>query len=161
MFVEVKNQESNVWDFVCPKVRRRMYDNTLKEIEVPFFEGRNHELFEILQGEEDYFEPHRKCPKDLSDEIKEKYKRDFEPEDGEYTGCFSFGWTTMKDIYISMLETPLVKNYDDEEWKDDIPHFKDNPLKYIFEKLKYYVEDLYGAWNWKDEEVRIIYWFDN
>ena len=160
MFVEVQDQKSGNWDFVCPKVNRRMYDGKKKEVKVPFFEGRNHELFEILQGEEDFFTPHYNLPRDMSDEISAEYREDFEPKDDQYTGCFDFRWASMKDIYISMLETPLIKNYD-VEWEDDIPHFKDNPLKYIFEKLKYYVEDLYGAWDWKEEEVRIIYWFDN
>ena len=159
MYVEIKNRKSGEYDFIQPTVIRRNYNNEKVECKPDFFEGRNSGLFSILRGEEDMFEPHYDVLSDMSTEVTEKYNEAFKDE---YTGYFDYRWTTLAELYIATLEYPKVKNYD-VEWVNDEPVYKTNPLKSILDKVIFYVEDLYGEWNWKDvmTDTRIIYWFDN
>lgn len=166
IYVEKYNRANKVWDALIPVIKTRDYNNNLVEKQVDFFSGRNYELFEILEGEEyEIFDPHYSIIDDLSPEVQEKYDAAFNSE--EYTGYFNFRWTTLADLYIAILEHPEVVDYD-AEWRtdkdgNDIKAYKPNPLKYIFDRVVFYVEDLYEEWNWKtvSSEIRIVYWFDN
>ena len=160
-FVEIYNAKSKEWDEIAPIVNRRMYDNTKKAVKVDFWEGRNSELFDILDGEEDYFTPHRSVPDDLSAGIKAEYEKDF-PKDNTYAGHYHFSWTTFAELYIAYLENPKVPDYN-AEWVDDQVVYKTNPLKFVIDKMIFYVEELYGEWSFKDviSNVRLVFWFDN
>ena len=159
-FVEIKNRKSNEWDAIIPHVVRRNYKNEKITVPVDFWEGRNGELFDLLNGEDyEIFEPHRDELNDLSPEVASEFVEAFKNKDAN--GYYGFAWTTFAELYIAYLETPKVKDYA-VEWENDEPKYKTNPLKYIIDRIQFWVEDLYGEWDYKKvmTDVRLIYWFD-
>lgn len=162
-YVERYNRKNKVWDALIPTVTTRNYKDELVTNKVDFwFYNGTHEVFSILQGEEDGFSPKFGVPDDLSADVKAIYDEDF-PAEGGYTGCFGAAHTSLGRLYTYYLENKEVLDYD-ADWGEggNDKKYMTNPIYGVIERVIFYLEALYGEWNWKDamDDVRVVYWFD-
>ena len=147
--VVIRNRETDLWKQV--KLYRKE-KGKFKLIEVyPF---HNHELFEILSGNELYESYPMSLihlPESLKQEIKE-YQNEL--------GCFDFNEINLADLKLYARRVPKIRDWDYEE--NHPKAWKKNPVKHFIKQIESYVnlaEENY--WNFiPDSDIKILYWFD-
>lgn len=151
------NRKENRYEEV--KLYRKSKDGTYYVVDL--FPGRDGELFDILNGNEDDYFPCRpihveNLPSSLAEEIK---------KDINTFGYYDFKEANLADIKIYLKEHPKVRDWDyecegnQEKWEKKA--WKENPVKSLVRRIDYFI-DFFDEYNWEysDSDVRLIYWFD-
>ena len=153
------NSEDNLWhELKLYRVEEGKYKK------VYIFDGRNYELFDIMQGKENddisYF-PSADIPLvSLDEELREEIEKD-----KEY--CYHFHEISLADMEFYLYKHPTIPDYDadwGDDWKSGDPKpQKDNPVKWIYDECIAYAEfaDNY-SFNWTPRSrYKLLYWFDS
>lgn len=123
------------------------------------FEGRNSELFDILNSKDDNSFP-SSCINEASlpieiKEILDKDRKDY---------CYGFKEVNLADLKLYFNSHPTIPNYD-ADWPEDEPECprKDSPLLWFIQGIETYIGFYDWTYGWYSHasDVRIIYWFDN
>lgn len=142
------NRDENVWESV------RLYRKEKNELKVVHADnGRNYELFDILEGnDEDSYDPFAIAVNNLPEDLKKEIE-----EDSQY--CYNFKEANLADLKIYLHQHPKIRDYDYDE--DSPKAYKDNPVKWFIKRIEYYI-DFACPWDYyPDSDIRILYWFDS
>lgn len=134
-------------------------------IKVSVFNGRNHELFNILQNKMDYNSVDFPCDNININSYDENEKEDLHNILNEKF-YFNYSEVSLADMKIYCLQEPKVVDYDaewGEDWKQGDPEpMKDNPVIGFFDDIVQYIyfadEDF--AFN-PLSYYKVVYYFDN
>ncbi len=130
-------------------------------IEVPVYDGRDSELFEILSAVtlDDDFGYFPSAPisisslaPDLAKEVREKEKT---------LGYFDFREINLADMYNYLKDNPTVPDWDNWDEKEDSCKPKENPVSDLFKDICEYIKftDYFRELAILSR-YKIIYWFD-
>ena len=126
----------------------RQRDNKIEEI--PPYDTRNHELFELLEKDIPFSGLHTTfLEPSFAEEIEKKEN---------IIGYFGFREINLADLKNYLMLNPTVPDYDNDETEELT--YKTNPIKFFIEQIEYYIE-FAGYEFYSPSDVYILYWFDN
>lgn len=127
---------------------------------VYFYTGRDYELFDILNGNEDDCFP---CRSIYMENLPASIRKEID-ECRNISGYYGFYEANLAEIRLYLKNHPKVRDWDyqyedDEKW--DKEAWKDNPVASLVKRIDYFI-DFFDEYNWEysDSDVRLIYWFD-
>lgn len=152
----IKHKPNGGWESV--KIYRK--ENEEFKVIDPY-PRRNSELFSILSKEEDDDFPCSPiCENDLPEDVLKELN-----EDREYC-CFNFYEANLADIKLYLNNHSTVRDWDyngvdEEDFKKN--GWKDNPVKYLIERVISYLDMADYYWDFEPiySNIKIVYWFDN
>lgn len=130
---------------------------------VRIFEGRNSEMFGIMQNEEEDMAGHFPSTSIALPSLEESVKKEIKEQ--EY--CYGFQEVTLADIQYYLKDHPTIVDYEadwGDDWKPGDPKpMKKNPIQYLFDNCLYYAEFVEG-WSFGIDpysRYKLLYWFDH
>lgn len=170
--IERRNKDTGKWENIS--LYKKNNDESFEQVDI--YHGRNHMLFSLLAGVENFYVeiwdigclvPKRGIPDDLSQEVKVRYG------DGEcYHSATWYDYTELRayeymikdsSSYIKELKQEIkrLKNEQEDEYKDN------DTLEEISSSLEFFMDSIrtvlnaYDLWYIKPNEVRVVIWFDS
>lgn len=126
----------------------RQRNNKIEEI--PPYDTRNHELFELLEKDVPFNGLHTTfLEPSFAEEIEKKEN---------IVGYFGFREINLADLKNYLMLNPTVPDYDNDETEELT--YKTNPIKFFIEQIEYYIE-FAGYEFYSPSDIYILYWFDN
>lgn len=126
----------------------RQRNNKIEEI--PPYDARNHELFELLEKDVPFNGLHTTfLEPSFAEEIEKKEN---------IVGYFGFREINLADLKNYLMLNPTVPDYDNDETEELT--YKTNPIKFFIEQIEYYIE-FAGYEFYSPSDIYILYWFDN
>lgn len=126
----------------------RQKNNKIEEI--PPYDARNHELFELLEKDVPFNGLHTTF---LEPSFAEKIEKE-----ENIVGCFGFREINLADLKNYLMLNPTVPDYDNDDTEELT--YKTNPIKFFIEQIEYYIE-FAGYEFYSPSDIYILYWFDN
>ena len=165
-FVERFNERTEKYELQHPLIWNR---NHTRQITADLFPYNGcHDLFSIVEEGNDFPEMygiHHGLPKDVSEEIQERYN-----ECCEHSYIPTVRWFTYADMYIYCLENPEILDYEamdkelyynGEEENSSKKMMKPTPIRILMNRVNAFLEVM-DDWGWRDDysQIRIVYWIE-
>lgn len=125
----------------------RQKNNKIEEI--PPYDTRNYELFNLLEEDIPFNKLHTTF---LEPSFAEKIEKEKD------IGGFGFREINLADLKNYLMLNPTIPDYDNDDAEELT--YKTNPIKFFIERIEYYIE-FAGYYFYSPSDIYILYWFDN